>query len=110
MSSSAPYRVVLTFDLKPGMADEELRRSREDGSFPRRLMRQPGFVSMDLVKISDDRTMSIQTWESESAWWTALNAVKTAPSGDAVADREPILISREFVSGVVVETLVPGPA
>ncbi len=104
--SPSPYKVVLVFDLKPGTAEEELRRSREAGSFPRRLSAQPGFMEMELVKVSDERTMSVQTWSAAEDWWAALETVK------AEADRTPddgkhetILVSREFFAGSLVETL-----
>jgi heme-degrading monooxygenase HmoA len=105
--SPSPYKVVLIFDLKPGMADEELRRSRQDGSFPRRLSAQPGFMKMELVKVTDQRTMSLQTWSSAEDWWAALETVKSEADRDSNEEkRETILVSREFVAGSVAETLV----
>ena len=94
------YKVVLVFDLKPGSADEELRRSVEPTSFPALLSQQPGFVELELVKVSPDRTLSIQTWQSEPAFFAALEAVKRAR--DAAPVREDILVSRQFFAGTLV--------
>lgn len=99
-----PFRVVLVFNLKPDSADEELRRSKAPDSFPSRLAKQPGFLGLELVKVSEERTLSLQQWRSPADWWAALEAVKRdAPSGEA----EPILVSREFFAGPVVETRGP---
>lgn len=104
--TSAQFKVVLIFHLEPGQADEELRRSREESSFPSRLARQPGFVEMQLVKVSDDQTMSIQSWETAKDWWTALEAVKHDSERDpADQDRPSILVSRDFHAGPVVHQL-----
>jgi hypothetical protein len=97
--TQADYRVVLIFKLQPGTADEEINRSRAEGSFPAKLARQPGFVSMDLVKISDDKTMAVQGWASAEAWWAALSAVKATGGSDNSGPN--ILIEREFYAGPV---------
>lgn len=104
-SQNPAFKVVLIFDLKPGSADEELRRSREQTSFPRKLAAQPGFQEMQLVRVSDDQTMSVQSWASAEHWWAALEAVKGDQSHDN--DRETILVSRQFFGGPVAETLEP---
>ena len=93
------YRGVLVFHLKPGQADEELHRSSREESFPKRLKRQPGCISLELVKIAEDKTMSVQKWSSAQHWWSALEAVKQAPSGGTA--EETILISRDFFGGPV---------
>ena len=95
---STQYKVVLVFNLKAGAADEELRRSSEPTSFPSRLATQPGFLSLELVRVSEERTLSIQTWESEASWWRALEAVKAA---EGQSERESLLVSREFYGGPV---------
>jgi hypothetical protein len=97
-----PYKVVLVFNLKPGSADEELRRSARENSFPNRLAREPGCLGLELVKLSADRTMSIQTWRSERDWWTALNTVKQAQESSPEAAADNILESRDFFGGAVV--------
>lgn len=98
------YKVVLVFHLKDGAADEELRRSAEPESFPRRLARQPGLVAIELIKLDDARTMSVQTWRSAKDWWTALDAVRGMPP--SAPQREDILISRDFYGGEVIEAIV----
>lgn len=100
--ASAPYKVVLVFQLEAGEADEELRRSARPDSFPRRLAAQPGFLGMELIKLSPDRTMSIQTWRSEADFHTALHAVKSAAASAPDAGARNILVSREFFGGCLV--------
>jgi len=98
----APYKVVLVFNLKPGSADEELRRSARENSFPNQLAREPGCLGLELVKVNADRTMSIQTWRSERDWWAALNAVKQTQESTPEAATDTILVSRDFFGGPVV--------
>lgn len=96
------YKVVLIFDLVEGMADEELKRSQEENSFPNLLAQQPGFVSYELVKINESKTLSIQTWATEQAWWAALGAARE--QSERIANdpaRENILVSRDFLGGWV---------
>lgn len=100
------FKVVLIFHLEPGQADEELRRSQEESSFPQDLARQPGFVEMQLVKIDENQTMSIQTWATSQDWWAALDAVRRdSADGSAAEDRPSILVSRDFHAGPVVHQL-----
>lgn len=99
MDAESVYRVVLVFDLQPGQADEELRRSRREGSVPDLLSRQPGFVDMELVKVSEDRTMSLQTWRRPEDWLAALSLLRQSAPGS-----EPsILVERTFYGGEVVD-------
>ena len=100
------YKVVLVFNLAAGRADEEVRRSTADGSFPALLSGQPGFVSMVLVRVDDSRTLSIQTWRSERDWWAALETAKAQAEGQS-GRREEILVSREFFAGTVVAERIP---
>lgn len=100
MDNTNLYKVVLVFNLTKGSADEELRRSKEATSFPNMLAKQQGFIEMELVKINDEKTMSIQTWATEKDWWTALETVKNMRSeSEHDSIRENILVSREFLNG-----------
>lgn len=100
MDNTNLYKVVLVFNLTKGSADEELRRSNEATSFPNMLAKQQGFIEMELVKINDEKTMSIQTWATEKDWWTALETVKNMRSKSGHdSTRENILVSREFLNG-----------
>ena len=102
MDKSNLYKVVLVFNLKTGSADEELRRSNEETSFPNMLVKQNGFIEMELVKINEEKTMSIQTWKTEKDWWTALEIVKnTRENSEQDNNRENILESREFLNGYI---------
>src|SRR5690606_23103776 len=102
MDKTNLYKAVLVFNLTKGSADEELRRSNEETSFPNMLAKQQGFIEMELVKINEEKTMSIQTWETEQDWWTALETVKNIreKSGQD-STRENILVSREFLNGYI---------
>lgn len=102
MDKTNVYKVVLVFNLTKGSADEELRRSDEKRSFPNMLAEQQGFIEMELVKINEEKTMSIQTWETEKDWWTALETVKNIreQSGQD-STRKNILESREFLNGYI---------
>lgn len=99
------YKVVLTFHLEKGMADEEIRRSEESDSFPNLLAQQPGCIDIALVKVDDGKTMSIQTWEKQADWWAALKAVQAIKEGSASGGRDTILVSRDFVAGDVKRTI-----
>ena len=101
------FKVVLTFHLKPGAADEELHRSRQSLSFPNMLAKQPGCESIELIKVSEDTTLSVQTWASQHAWWAALEAVKSLREAGNTEDEstEDILESRDYVGGSIVGVL-----
>jgi hypothetical protein len=102
MDKTNLYKVVLVFNLTTGSADEELRRSNEATSFPNMLAKQKGFVEMELVKINEEKTMSIQTWASEKDWCTALETVKNILEKSGLnSTRENILVSREFLNGYI---------
>lgn len=103
------YKVVLTFHLAEGMADEELRRSEEPGSFPNMLAQQHGCIDITLVKVDDGKTMSIQTWEKQADWWAALKVVQDIREKSATPDNASILVSRDFVAGEV-KRVIPASA
>ena len=102
MDNSNLYKVVLIFNLQEGKADEELNRSKMENSFPNLLAKQPGFIELELVKINEEKTMSIQTWKREKDWWAALEAVKKLNENlPRTENRENILISRDFLNGYI---------
>ncbi len=102
MNKSNLYKVVLVFNLTKGSADEEIHRSKEENSFPSMLTKQPGFLELELIKINDEKTISIQTWGTEKHWWTALEIVKNQQEKLAKdITRENILISRDFLNGYI---------
>jgi heme-degrading monooxygenase HmoA len=108
MNKADAYKVILTFNLKDSQANEEIKRSNEKDSFPNMLARQPGFVELELVKVNDSKTMSIQTWETEQDWWRALEAVKQAQETmPEKQQRQSILESRDFVAGHIVRSISP---
>lgn len=66
------------------------------------LAKQAGFINLELVKINEEKTMSIQTWETEKHWWTALETVKSLQEKFASENpRENILVSRDFLNGYI---------
>ena len=102
MSTKSLYKVVLVFNLTKGSADEEILRSIDENSFPNMLAKQAGFIDLELVKINEEKTMSIQTWESEKHWWSGLESVKNLQEKiPSDATRESILVSRDFLNGYV---------
>lgn len=106
MNKEGGYKVILTFNLKEGQADEELRRSKEENSFPNMLAEQPGFIQLELVRVNESKTLSIQTWESEQDWWNALEAVKQVQAKmPEKQQRQTILESRDFVAGYLVRSI-----
>jgi heme-degrading monooxygenase HmoA len=108
MNGTSPYKAVLIFTLKQGQADEELKRSSEENSFPHMLARQPGFISIELVRVTESKTLSIQTWENEKDWWNALEAAKKLQSDMPERPERPaILESRDFIGGQVMQNILP---
>jgi heme-degrading monooxygenase HmoA len=102
MDNTNLYKVVLVFNLTKGSADEELKRSNEETSFPNMLAKQQGFIEMELVRINEEKTMSIQTWATEKDWWTALETVKNIREKSGQDNtRENILVSRELLNGYI---------
>jgi heme-degrading monooxygenase HmoA len=108
MNKAKAYKVILIFNLKVDQADEELKRSSEADSFPNMLAQQPGFTELELVRVDANKTMSIQTWETERDWWNALEAVKQLQSEmPKKQQRESILESRDFIGGQVARHIQP---
>ena len=106
MDIANSYKVVLVFNLTEGSANEEIRRSKEANSFPTLLSQQNGFLGMELVKINEEKTMSVQTWATEKDWWTALETVKNVREKlEVEKNRENILVSREFLNGYITTTI-----
>jgi hypothetical protein len=102
------YKVVLTFHLKDGMADEEIRRSEKSGSFPNLLAQQPGCVDIALVKVDESTTMSVQTWEKRADWWAALKSVQELRANSEGSDTDTILVSRDFTAGDIKRVIPVG--
>lgn len=101
------YKVILTFHLKEGMADEEIKRSEKPGSFPSLLAQQPGCVDIALVKVDESKTMSIQTWEKQADWWAALKSVQALRANSEDGDIDTLSVSRDFIAGDL-KRVIPG--
>lgn len=56
---------------------------------------------MELVKISDSRTMSVQPWTTPESWWAALEQTKAETNTPDRAARPNIVVSREFYAGTI---------
>ncbi len=61
-----PYKVVVVFRLLPGQADAEIARCRSEHSLVNLLRQEPGFVAYEVVKLGEDKTMVVQTWETKA--------------------------------------------
>jgi heme-degrading monooxygenase HmoA len=62
---------VAIYQIKPGTADEILRRA-QSGVLPI-FRQQPGFVAYEGVVTADDEIVSISTWESAEQAQTAVH-------------------------------------
>lgn len=97
------YKLVIVFKLEPGKADIEIERCRSEHSFLNLLREQLGFVSYEVVKLGEDSTMIIQTWETKE------NLAQAMPRASAARARlaekqENIVVSSETFAGEVALT------
>jgi hypothetical protein len=102
------HKVILTFHLKEGMADAEIKRSEKPESFPNLLAQQPGCMDIALVKVDESTTMAIQTWEKQIDWWNALKTVQELRANSEGGDTDTILVSRDFKAGDVKRVIPVG--
>lgn len=95
------YRVINVFKLKPGAADQEIERCHDRESMLNRLKVEPGFISYEVVKLSEDSIATIQAWVSAAMFGRAIAKVSAAHANSA-GGRESLAVSREGFSGNVV--------
>lgn len=100
-TESGPHKVVATFELEPNTADDEIDRINRDESLLNLLRDQPGFQSYEVVKTSEDSTMTLQTWDSKDAFQKAMEAIQ---SNRDPQDGEDIVIDRNWYAGEIVLT------
>lgn len=97
-----PYKLVVVLKLQPGKADVEIARCRSEHSFPNLLREQPGFVSFEVVKLGEDSTMVIQTWETKEHLTQAMPKASAARA--RLAGQENIVLASETFAGEVALT------
>ncbi len=94
------YKFVVVFKLQPGRADVEIERCRSGHSFPNLLREQPGFISYEVVKLGEESTMIIQTWETKEHLAQAIPRASAARARLA-EKQENIVVSSETFAGEV---------
>lgn len=97
------FKVVSVFKLHPGKAAEEIERCRSEQSMLNMLKGQPGFISYEVVKLSEESTMTISSWESRARFGQAIGKVNSLWQS-VTAGRENLVASFESFSGDVVIT------
>jgi heme-degrading monooxygenase HmoA len=97
------FKVVSVFKLQPGKAVEEIERCRSEQSMLNMLKGQPGFLSYEVVKLSEESTMTISSWESRVHFGQAIHKVNLLRQA-VTAGRENLVVSFENFSGDVVIT------
>jgi heme-degrading monooxygenase HmoA len=95
------YKVVSVFKLKPGMAEEELQRCKSADSMLNILKTMPGFINYEVVKLNEDSTLTIQTWQAKEFVGPAMQKAMQARAS-MVQDREDILLSRGSFAGELI--------
>ena len=97
------YKTVAIFKLHAGMAEEEIRRCKSEDSLLNTLKKFPGFIAYEVIKINEDSTMTIQTWESKAHFTEAIPK-GVASRAQVVNNRENIVLSYEGFYGEVVHS------
>ena len=97
------YKVIAIFKLQPNKADEEIERCKSSGNLLNILKAFPGFISYEVVKISDESTMTIQTWETGEHFQSAISKAMMSQSEKNQA-RENLVVSYQSHSGEIVLT------
>jgi heme-degrading monooxygenase HmoA len=92
------YAAVSTFTLKPGASWEELNRVAPQQAAL--IKSQPGCQWIAIVKISEDKFVLMQTWDTEQHLEDARTA--TMGKGPAGALMLDAVLSRESVQGEVI--------
>ncbi|HXB40535.1 MAG TPA: antibiotic biosynthesis monooxygenase family protein [Bacteroidia bacterium] len=95
------YKIVAVFKLQSDKADEEIERCKSADSLLNTLKTFPGFISYEVVRINDDSTMTIQTWETKAHFLTAMPEAMGIHSAKNVT-RENLVVSHQGYSGEVV--------
>jgi quinol monooxygenase YgiN len=90
------YSAVSTFTLKPGSSEAVERVLTQQAAL---IKSQPGCQSIAFVKISEDKIVLMQTWDTERH----LEDARTATMGSSVARQiGDAVLSRESVQGEVI--------
>jgi heme-degrading monooxygenase HmoA len=97
------YKVIAIFKLQPNTADQEIERCKSPESLLNTLKTFPGFISYEVIKISEDSTMTMQTWESKEHFQTAMPKAMGSHSAKNKT-RENFVVSYQGYSGNIVLT------
>jgi len=90
------YAAVSTFTLKPGSSVEALERAAPQ--IVGEIKSQPGCQWLAIVKISEDKIVLMQAWDTEQH----LEESRTATMGKWQAELGDPFVSREAVQGEVI--------
>ena|ERR1700758_5473140 len=95
------FKLVTVFTLHTGKADEEIERCKSPDSLSNILKTFPGFISYELVKVNEESTMAIQTWETKKHFAEAMPKAIGIQSAK-IKGRDNLVISHQSYSGEVV--------
>jgi len=95
LERQAMYAAVSTFTLKPGSFEAVERVARQQAAL---IKSQSGCQWIAFVKISEDKLVLLQTWDTEQH----LEDARTATMGKGAAELGDVLVSREAVQGEVI--------
>jgi len=97
------YKTISVFKLKPNTADQEIERCKSPESLLNTLKTFAGFISYEVIKISNESTMTIQTWETKEHFQSAIPKAMGAHSAK-IQTRENLVISYQGYSGEIILT------
>src|ERR1700751_554471 len=97
------FKIVAVFDLHEGKAYEEIERCKSSDSLLNILKNFPGFISYEVVKISENSTMTIQTWETKKHFAEAMPKA-TGIQTEKIKRRENLVISHQAYAGEIMLT------
>ncbi|MBV9325987.1 MAG: antibiotic biosynthesis monooxygenase [Chloroflexi bacterium] len=89
------YAAVSTFTLKTGTSEAIERVAQQQATL---IKSQPGCQWIAFVKISEDKFVLMQTWDTEQH----LEEARTATMGKGTAQLGDVVLSRESVQGEVI--------
>ena len=95
------FKMIAVFTLHPGKANEEIERCKSESSLLNTLKTFPGFISYEVIKISEESTMTIQTWETKKHFSEAIPKAMGMQS-EKNKGRENLVISHQGYAGEIV--------
>ena len=95
------FKIIAVFTLQPGKANEEIERCKSESSLLNTLKTFPGFISYEVVKINEDSTMTIQTWETKKHFSEAIPKAM-GRQAEKNKERENLVISHHTYAGEII--------